>query len=233
MNVANESLSETITSLTESVGVGSSSRIVPMPRLSANDTARDVRQIHEDVSLASSSASLRISTEIVFDVSPGAKFSEPEIAVKSLPEVAVAVGRGVVDDHGSTADGGELDRERRGCCAGVPSTIVTSLIVTLGVGSLSAIVPRPWLSAIVALLALDRFTKNVSFSSSSRSPRTWMLMDFVVSPGTNVSVPEFARYSSGAVAVLSAVAKSTETLLMLIADNDTVNVSSFARHLLQ
>ena len=38
-------------------------------------------------------------------------------------------------------------------------------------GSSSAIVPTPWLSAIVALEALLRFTKNVSFDSPGTSRR--------------------------------------------------------------
>ena len=71
----------------------------------------------------------------------------------------------------------------------------TSVTVTLlidersGVGSLSTIVPTPWLSAIVAFTGLERFATNVSSNSSSVSPTTGTVNVRVSTPGLNVSVP--------------------------------------------
>ena len=48
-------------------------------------------------------------------------------------------------------------------------------------------------AATVALLSFERFTKNVSSSSTCVSPLTVTVTVFVVSPGANVSVPLAAR----------------------------------------
>ena len=50
------------------------------------------------------------------------------------------------------------------------------------------IVPRPWLSAIVALAGLERLMKKVSSASSVVSPLTCTVIVPVVSPGLKVSV---------------------------------------------
>src|SRR5437660_1243806 len=52
------------------------------------------------------------------------------------------------------------------------------------------IVPLPVPTAIVALVADDNFTKNVSSNSLIVSPFTRMVIIFTVSPGLNVSVDE-------------------------------------------
>ena len=72
----------------------------------------------------------------------------------------------------------------------LPSASDMSLIVRDGGGSSSTIVPIPWLSAIVALVGTERFTKNASSISSSTSPTTGTDTVFVTCPGVNVSVPE-------------------------------------------
>ena len=54
-------------------------------------------------------------------------------------------------------------------------------------------VARPWPSAMSALVAPLRLTKNVSSGSAVASPLTWTVMVLLVSPGANVSVPEAAR----------------------------------------
>ena len=69
------------------------------------------------------------------------------------------------------------------------SVTVTLLMPTLGVGSLSTIVPTPWLSAIVAFTGLERFATNVSSNSSRTSPTTGTVNVRVTTPGLNVSVP--------------------------------------------
>ena len=73
-----------------------------------------------------------------------------------------------------------------------PSVTVTSLIDSVGVTTPSSfrMVPSPWLSAMVALVGMLRFTKNVSFGSTTVSPRTRTVIVLLVSPGLNVSVPE-------------------------------------------
>ena len=51
-------------------------------------------------------------------------------------------------------------------------------------------VPTPWLSAIVAFVAADKFTLNVSGDSSfSKSLLTVMLTGWEVCPGVKVTVP--------------------------------------------
>jgi len=72
------------------------------------------------------------------------------------------------------------------------------------------IVPRPWLSLIVALTAPLRSTVKVSSASCFVSPYTVTSTVLDVSPGRKLSVPEVAAKSpSATVAVPSAVAKST------------------------
>ena len=71
-----------------------------------------------------------------------------------------------------------------------PSARLWSSIESVGAGSSSAIVTTPWPSAIVALDAPERFTTNVSSTSSSPSPRTGTEIDFAACPGVNVRVPD-------------------------------------------
>ena len=67
------------------------------------------------------------------------------------------------------------------------ATTVESLILREGEGSLSTIVPMPWPSVTFAFGA-DDITVKVSFGSSRVSPTTGTAIDFVVSPGLNVTV---------------------------------------------
>ena len=52
----------------------------------------------------------------------------------------------------------------------------------------------PWLSTMVAFVAPERLTKNVSFPSNTVSPFTTTLTTLVVSPMSvlNVNVPDWA-----------------------------------------
>ena len=61
------------------------------------------------------------------------------------------------------------------------------LIVT-GTSSL-VMVPRPWLSAMVALVAPLRLTKKVSFASGTVSAITGTVIVRVVWPGVKLSAP--------------------------------------------
>ena len=69
-----------------------------------------------------------------------------------------------------------------------PSATVTSSIESVGSASSSVIVPRPRLSAIVALVWFESVRVYVSSNSSRTSPCTWTVTVFVVSPAANVSV---------------------------------------------
>ena len=74
----------------------------------------------------------------------------------------------------------------------LPSVTDTSLMEIVGCASSLLIVPTPWLSAIVAFVALDRFTLKVSFGSNTVSPLTVTLIGCEVWPAVNVKVPELA-----------------------------------------
>ena len=54
------------------------------------------------------------------------------------------------------------------------------------------IVPWPWLSARVAPVGAERFTKKVSFPSTVVSPFTATVTVLTVLPGLKVRVPELA-----------------------------------------
>jgi len=58
-----------------------------------------------------------------------------------------------------------------------------------GGSSSSTMVPTPWASATVALVAFTRSTVKVSSGSSRVSPVTWTLTVLDVSPGEKVTVP--------------------------------------------
>ena len=88
----------------------------------------------------------------------------------------------------------------------LPSVTVTLLMASVGVGSLSVIVPVPDAVAIVAFAGVLRVTVNVSVASSRRSPRTATLIGWVVTPGAKVSVLVAAVKSLPDVAVPPAVA---------------------------
>jgi hypothetical protein len=69
------------------------------------------------------------------------------------------------------------------------SFTVTSPTAIVGRGSLSVIVPTPWLSASVAFVGPLRLTKKVSLSSSSRSALTVTATCLVVSPAAKSTAP--------------------------------------------
>ncbi len=71
----------------------------------------------------------------------------------------------------------------------LPSGNATSPIDSVGVGSSSVMVTIPVPSPIVAFVALDSVTLTVSSGSSSASAVVTTLIDCVVTPGVNVSVP--------------------------------------------
>ena len=73
-----------------------------------------------------------------------------------------------------------------------PSTTVASLMEMAGAASSSTIVPWPWPSAMVALAAPDRFTRNVSLGSPRTSPKTGTETGRLVVPDGNVIVPAWA-----------------------------------------
>jgi len=70
-----------------------------------------------------------------------------------------------------------------------PSTTTTSPIASVGGASSSRIVPKPCPSRSVAWLGFVRFTRNVSFGSSKRSPRTPTVIVLVVWPGAKLTTP--------------------------------------------
>ena len=70
-----------------------------------------------------------------------------------------------------------------------PSTTLTSLTESAGVGSSSLIVPVPCASAIVTLTAFVRLSVNVSFASSRTSPLTSTVTCWAVWPAVKVAVP--------------------------------------------
>ncbi|GJE61100.1 hypothetical protein MPOCJGCO_3221 [Methylobacterium trifolii] len=72
------------------------------------------------------------------------------------------------------------------------SDTVTSLMAIVGAGSSLVIVPTPWVSVIVALVAPERFTRKLSLGSKTVSPLASTVMVRLVVPGAKVSVPEVA-----------------------------------------
>ena len=86
--------------------------------------------------------------------------------------------------------------------AALPSTTATSAIDSVGVGSLSTMLPWPCASSRLELAELPlRLTNTVSVGSSSRSARIGTVMVLLVSPGAKVSAPLTAVKSTPAVAV--------------------------------
>src|SRR5437870_1942310 len=71
----------------------------------------------------------------------------------------------------------------------VPSGLTTAWMEWGGGGSSLWIVPVPSALALVAWVAPDRLTVNVSSGSNVVSPLTLTVMVLLVSPGLNVSVP--------------------------------------------
>src|SRR2546427_43166 len=71
----------------------------------------------------------------------------------------------------------------------LPSVTFTSLMLRLGGPSSLTIVTTPCALAMVALLALLRFTTKFSSSSLTRSPLTLLVSVCVVTPAAKVSVP--------------------------------------------
>ena len=72
----------------------------------------------------------------------------------------------------------------------LPSATDALPIEMVGGASSLVIVPTPWLSAIVALTAPERFTKNVSSASLTVSPTTGTKIFWVVCPGVKANDPE-------------------------------------------
>ena len=72
----------------------------------------------------------------------------------------------------------------------LPSVLVTSLMLIRG--SLSRMVPMPWPSAMVALVAALRLTAKVSFGSPRRSPLTATVIVALVWPAGMVTSPDAA-----------------------------------------
>ena len=83
---------------------------------------------------------------------------------------------------------------------GPPSLILMSLMLRVGVGSLSIIVPNPSPLAIAAPEGLDSDTLNVSSNSSSVSPNMGTETVLDASPGANAKRPEMGVKSAPAVA---------------------------------
>ena len=71
-----------------------------------------------------------------------------------------------------------------------PSPIVWSSTLTEGTGSSLVIVPTPWPSEIVAFVAPERLTRNVSSASFFVSPFAVTSIVFEDWPGVNVSTPD-------------------------------------------
>src|SRR5262245_7847941 len=98
------------------------------------------------------------------------------------------------------------------------SEAATSPKAIVGAGPSSRFVARPVPLAIVALVGADSLSENVSFGSSSLSPRTGTVIVLEVWPFANESVPEEAVKSDPATAVPSAVAYLTATDLLLASE---------------
>ena len=77
--------------------------------------------------------------------------------------------------------------------AQLPSGAVAFETEIDGGGSSSKIVPTPWPSAMPRPLGAERFTTNVSSSSSTRSPFTATPRLRDVTPGGKVRVPPVLR----------------------------------------
>jgi hypothetical protein len=77
----------------------------------------------------------------------------------------------------------------KGVVPKLPSKFDASLTETTGWASSLRIVPCPRPSTIVAFVALERFTKNLSFGSNLMSPLTFTVAVPVVSPAGMVTVP--------------------------------------------
>ena len=75
-------------------------------------------------------------------------------------------------------------------CPESPSVIVTSVIDSDGAASSSVMVPSAWLSEMLALIAFDKFSKNVSLASSKTSPLIGTVIVFEVAPAAIVRTPE-------------------------------------------
>src|SRR4051794_31153776 len=81
--------SETAVSTTDSVGIASSLRMVPVAELLTREALTAPDRFRVNVSSDSYVASPTTGTETVRDVWPGAKVRVPLVAVKSPPDAAV------------------------------------------------------------------------------------------------------------------------------------------------
>ena len=128
----------------------------------------------KNVSFGSRSELPLTRTSSVRVVTAGANTSWPAFATKS-PAATDAVPSAVAKLTETVfSDGAEsVTVNWKVVVPALPSLIERSLIERVGAASSSRIVPRAWLSPIVALAdGLERFTKNVSSSSSVVSPAT-------------------------------------------------------------
>ena len=177
-------------------GVSSSSfRMVPMAVPSAMVAPDGLERVTVKVSSASSTVSARMSTWIILEVSPGAKVTVPDVAVKSTPdcavppEVAYCTVTAVVDALSS------VTTNMKCMCSPSPSVTARSAMEMAGSvpGAVSwsslTMVPTALPSATVAFTGEDRFSVKVSFSSTTASPTTGTCTVFTVSPGAKVRVP--------------------------------------------
>ena len=108
--------------------------------------------------------------------------------------------------------------------AGVNVSDEVNAGAAFGATSLSTIVPVAVFSAILAFVALPRFTTKVSSRSTSSSSTTATSNCAVVTPGGNVTTPSVLPVKSASDAVpLVSTPQPTPTVLPLAADSDTVN----------
>ncbi len=87
------------------------------------------------------------------------------------------------------------------------------------------IVPMPVPFAIVAPRGVDKITRKVSSVSTRSSPKTGIVTDFVVSPGSNTRVPVVGWKSIAEVADPGAVAKSTVIVSEELLERVALNVA--------
>ena len=141
-----------------------------------------------NVSSSSSVESLINGIETFLVVSPEAKVTVEEKALKSLPCVAVPSDAAAL----TVTERPEAELNDTTTVTLFSSVDVPSAIDKLGVESSSVIVRVPCASEIEAFVALERFTWTISSSSSIESDRTATAIVPVVAPAKIVTVPESA-----------------------------------------
>ena len=170
------------------VGAESLSFTVATPVLSAILAKVGFDRTTSKVFANSSVVSLTVDTEIVPVVFPAGMVKVPAVAKYSVEGLAVPA---TVVKLTVTLDPAAVSRVTVNT-ATVPSVTVTSSIVILGTVSPSVIVATPWVSEIVALVALDRLTTKFLLNSGTRSFVIGTSKVVVVAPAKMVAVPELA-----------------------------------------